>query len=395
MRYLTAFLALAALLPTASLADQVGLDFGGDTYAAGQTTTISEPVIRDAFVAGYNVSLGAPVTGSAHLAGYNVNVNAPIGADLYAAGFAVTVTGPVARDITAMGNNVVINSSAAVPGNARLAGASLVLDSAVEGSLLATAGTLTLNAPVTGDFSFYGENISFGPNARVDGKVSIQAPRAIPVPTSVAAAERVKFQQITTPDYAGEAGKTAQNFVNGIWFAVWATALWWLLLFVVGAAFIALAPRLVDELSVLSAVRPFRRLGLGTLTLASTVGLVLVTIMTLVGIVLLPIVLLYIFAACSLAYLAGVYFVGARIWRAMRPMDSNLQRLLVLAVSLVVGGLVTMVPFLGWPITLLLLAFGFGLFAARAIASWGKADAGRLSDSSSSIPPAAVLPSAI
>lgn len=395
MRYLTAFLALAALLPTASLADQVSLNFGGDTYAAGQTTTITDPVSRDAFIAGYNVSLGAPVTGSAHMAGYNVNVNAPVGGDLYAAGFAVTITGAVARDITAMGNNVVVNSSAPVPGNARMAGASLVLDSAIAGSLLATAGTLTLNAPVTGDFSFYGENISFGPNARVDGKVSIQAPREIPVPASVAAPDRVTFQQITTPDYAGEAGKTAQNFMSGIWFAVWATVLWWLLLFVIGAAFIALAPRLVGELSALSAARPFRRLGLGTLALASTFGLVLVTIMTLLGIVLLPIVVLYIFVACSLAYLAGVYFVGARIWQAVRPIDSNLQRMLVLAISLVVGGLVTMVPFLGWAITLLLLAFGFGLFAARTIASWGKADAVRLSDSSASVPPAAVLPTAI
>ena len=53
MKYLTAFFALAALLPTASLADQVSLNFGGDTYTAGQTTTISVPVSRDAFAAGY------------------------------------------------------------------------------------------------------------------------------------------------------------------------------------------------------------------------------------------------------------------------------------------------------------------------------------------------------
>ena len=88
-----------------------------------------------------------------------------------------------------------------------------------------------------------------------------------PVPASVAAADRVTFQQITTPDYAGEAGKTAQNIMNGFWFAVWATVLWWLLLFVVGAAFISLAPRLVSDLATLSAVKPFRRLGVGTLTL--------------------------------------------------------------------------------------------------------------------------------
>jgi hypothetical protein len=394
MKVLPALFVVAALLPTASLADQVNLTFGGDTYAAGQNTTINEPAGRDAFAAGYNVTLSAPVTGNAHMAGYNVNVNAPVGADLYAAGFAVTVTATVARDITAMGNTVVVDSTAPVPGNARLAGASLVVDSPIEGSLLASAATLSINAPISGDFSFYGETISFGPNARVDGKVSIQAPREIAVPATVASADRVTFQQITTPDYTGEAGKVAETFVRGVWFAVWATIVWWLLLFVVGAAFIATAPRLVADLSALSAARPFRRLGVGTLAFASTLGLVIVTAMTLIGIVLLPFVVLYVLVACSLAYLAGVYFVGTRIWQGIRPIETNTQRLLVLAVSLVLGGLVTMVPFLGWPVTLLLLAFGFGLVAARVIAGWGKSDAIQLNKTTPASPSPEALPTA-
>jgi hypothetical protein len=380
MRLLTAILVLGSLLPTATLAEQANLNFGGDTYAAGQTTTIGQPVARDAFAAGYNVTLSAPVTGSAHLAGYNVSSTSSVGADLYAAGFAVTVTGQVSGDVTAMANSVVINSAAAIPGNARLAGASIVLDSAVDGSLLASAQTLTLNAPVEGDFSFYGETIAFGPNARVDGKIAIQAPKEIAVPPSVAPADRVTFQQITTPDYAGEAGKTAESIMRGVWFAVWATIVWWTLLFVVGAAFIAMSPRLVEDLTVLAKTHSFRRLGLGALSFSATIGLVLVTVLTVIGIVLLPVVVLYIFLACSLAYLAGVYFVGTRIWSAITPLQTNLQRIIALAVSLVLGGLLTMVPFLGWPITLLLLAFGFGLMAAYVVKSWQSSETKSVSD---------------
>jgi hypothetical protein len=352
------------------MAEQVGLVFGGDTYAAGQTTTVGDPVARDAFAAGYNVTLSAPVTGSAHLAGYNVSANAAVGSDLYAAGFAVNVTGAVAGDVTAMGNSVVVNSTTAITGNARLAGATLVVDTPIGGSLLATANTLTLNGPVTGDFNFYGESISFGPNARVDGKISIQAPKEIPVPATVATADRVTFQQITTPDYAGEAGKTAESILRGFWFAVWATVLWWLFLFVVGVAFIAASPRLVAELSSIASTRPFRRLGLGTLAFAATIGLVLVTVLTVIGILLLPVVLIYVVVASSLAYLAGIYLAGVRLWSAIVPVQTNLHRVIVLAVSLVLGGLLTMVPFVGWPITLLLLAFGYGAVAARIIASW-------------------------
>lgn len=65
-----AIAAVLLLVPSASQAEQVNLAFGGDTYAAGQITTISNPVAHDAFLAGYDVTLSGPVTGDAHMAGY-------------------------------------------------------------------------------------------------------------------------------------------------------------------------------------------------------------------------------------------------------------------------------------------------------------------------------------
>ena len=250
----------------------------------------------------------------------------------------------------------------------------MVVDTGIGGSLLATAAVMSLNAPVTGDFSFYGDTLTFGPNARVDGKVLIHAPKEIAVPTSVAAADRVTFEKITTPDYSGEMGRTAETVVRGVWFAVWATIIWWLLLFVAGALFIAAAPKLIADLTALSMKRPFGRLGIGVLSFSATIGLVLVAVLTLIGIFLLPFVAIYVFVACSLAYLAGVYFVGVRIWTAFAPVGTNLQRMIVLALSLIVGGLVTMVPFIGWLATLLFLAFGFGVISVRVIARWDRGE---------------------
>jgi len=80
---------LAGLLMTLSsptVADQQSFLFGGDSYAAGQITSIAEPVARDAFEAGNTVTLGVAVAGDAHLAGFDVQSNADIGGNLYAAG---------------------------------------------------------------------------------------------------------------------------------------------------------------------------------------------------------------------------------------------------------------------------------------------------------------------
>ena len=367
-----------ALVPAASLAEEASLSFGGDQYTAGQYSVISQPVARDAFIAGYDVSITGPVENDAHLAGYNVSTSAPVSGNIYAIGFAVDVESTVGGDVTAAGNQVDIRSGAAVGGNVRLAGQSVTLAAPITGSALVTTQTLSLDTAIAGDLNFFGENIVFGPGASVAGRVLIQAPNEIAVPESVAPAARVTYTKLENPDYVGEAGRTAENVVRGFWPAVWAAALWLLVLLVVGAVMIALMPRLMRALEVAGAKRPFRNIGLGILALASTLGLVLVAAITIIGLLAVPFVLIYVFIACSIAYVVGVYLAGTRLAAAFMPVDTNLKRLVVLAVSLVVAALLAMVPFVGWLLTLVLLTFGFGAFAVVTMVRWSRRDAERL-----------------
>jgi hypothetical protein len=389
-RVLTAFLltGLLAAGPTVALAEQVSLVFGGDSYAAGQNASIVTPVAHDAFMAGYSIALTAPVTGDAHLAGYNVGASSSIGGDLYAAGYAVTISGSVGGDVTAVGNSVLLQATSALPGNARLAGQTVLVDAPIQGSAITSAETLTLNTAISGDFTFYGRTLTFGPNAVVAGKVAIHAPREIAVPATVAAADRVSFELLVDPDYLGEAGRTAENVVKGFWPMLWGQAIWGLLLFVVGALFIAFGGRLVAALQTVSEKRPFRRIGLGILAFASVVGLVPVVALTLIGLLVVPFVLIFAFAACVLAYIAGSYFAASNIGAAFLKIDSNAKRLGALAAGLIVAALVSMVPFIGWLITLALVTFGFGTIAALIMVRWSGPDATRLAASAAAPQPA-------
>lgn len=365
MRSFFGLLAVAILLlPVGAMAQDSRVSFGGDQFAAGQSAQIASPVDRDVFAAGYDVAIRAPVSGDAHLAGFNVAQTADVAGDLYAAGFSVSLAGRVGGDVTAMGNSVSITAPQPIAGNARIAGQTVTLSSEIGGSALITAQTLTLASPVKGDLNFVGENLAFGPDARVDGTLTIHAPREIAVPASVAAADRVKFEQLVNPDYASEAGKTAEHVVRSIWPAVWATGLWWLLLLVVGVAAITLLPRLMQALQSAAATRPFRRVGVGLVTFAAVVGLVPVLVLTILGIFLVPFALIFVVLACALAYLAGTYLLGIRIARALTSVDTNLKRTGVLAASIVVAGLLGMIPVIGWLLTLVVLCFGFGAIAA-------------------------------
>jgi len=363
------------LLPAQVLAqDGARLTFGGDQFTAGQSAQVDAAVARDVFAAGYDVAVRAPVSGDAHLAGFNVSQTADVAGDLYAAGFSVSLTSKVGGDVTAMGNTVSLTSPQSVGGNLRVAGQTVNISSRIDGAALISAQTATLGAAVRGDLSFIGENLAFGPGARVDGKVTIRAPRPVEVPASVAAADRVTYEQLVTPDYASEAGKTAEHAVRSIWPAVWGIGLWWLMLFMLGVLAITLLPRLTQSVQSAGATHPFRRIAAGLVAFAAVIGLVPVLVLTLFGIFLVPFALVFVVLACALAHLTGTYLVGVRVTRALISVDSNLRRVGVLAGSIVVMGLLGMIPVVGWLLTLVLLCLGFGAMAAITTSRLGAPD---------------------
>jgi cytoskeletal protein CcmA (bactofilin family) len=367
-----------AIAAAPSAAEEASLDFGGDHYAAGQQAGVAAAVARDAFIAGYNVAISAPVEGDGHIAGFSVGTTARVAGDLYAAGYSVNVAGAVGGDVTAMGNSVLIGAAAPVGGNVRAAGQTVTLEGPISGSLLVTAQNLVLDTTVAGDVTFIGESIAFSPGARIAGTVSIRASREIAVPPEVAAADRVSFAQLANPDYVGQAGRTAESVISGFWPALWSALLWLAFLLVVGAAVIALLPSRLRALEAASALRPFRCFGLGILAFASTLGLVPVAALTIIGLVTLPFVLLYIFVACSLAYLAGAYLIALRVGGAFVTTDTNLTRLVLLALGLAAAVLLGLVPVVGWLLTLGITIFGFGAFAVVTMVRWSAADAGRI-----------------
>ena len=336
---------------------------------------MSIPAVHDVFAVGYDVNLTAPVTKSAHLAGFNVNAKAAITGDLYAGGFSVKVTAPVGGDITAIGNKVTLDTFSNVVGNVRLGGETVTVGAPVQGSALISARTLNLASTVTGDVSFFGESISFAEGAKVTGKFLIEAPKPIAVPASVAAPEQITFKELVAPDYANETGRTAETVVKQFWPHVWATISWFLLLFIVGALLIAFAPATVLQFNGASEHRPFRNLGFGILTFAMVLGLVPAVALTVIGLLLVPFVLVFVAILCALGYLAGRYFLGARLAGAFVPVDSNLVKVIVLAVALLAAALLGMVPFLGWLSTLALVVFGLGVISVVLMVRWTAKDA--------------------
>jgi hypothetical protein len=363
---------LLALAAPAMAQDDAGLFlFGGDAYGSGATVTVARQGVGDVFGAGERVDIAAPIAGSAHLAGRRVTTEAEVGGDLVAIGADVTVGGPVAGSVTAAGYDIGIG--AAVEGNVRATGRNVNVTGPVAGSLLVSAGTLTIDGAIGGDASLDAGRIVFGPDAAVGGTLSLYGPDAgaLAVPETVAPAERIERH----PDARGpgpdeDAGPAAPLGIPASgWLAVaggfvLGVVVLAVLVFIVAAV----APRRAEAVADRIGGETWRTIWIGFLTLSALLGACIVAILTVVGALAVPVILLVTMVACFLGYLFAVYVVGRAIWTRFDrvPPDTGGERALAALLGALLVSLVGLVPFVGWPLLLLLTLAGLGALAIGA-----------------------------
>lgn len=357
VRLLAVAIAGLLLLGPAVAEDAAG-DIGGDHYAAGQSATASAPVAGDAFLVGYDVAVSAPVTGNAHAAGFNVAIRAAVDADLYGAGYAVTVDAPVRGSATLIGNSITLGTTAQIGRNARLFGASVHVDGPILGSAMIGAETLTLNGPVTGDLVFTGRNISFGSNARVSGRLTLETATAISVPERVASADRVTMSLLPpeTPSADHPANSAPPAAAPGLGHAL----PWWLGLFIIGAVTLALMPKLRPTLEAEAGHGAWRKLGWGAAGLAATIGAIPLLAFTIVGLLLVPFALALAVLLLIVCHALGAYLVAYRVLSGWPAPQNLVRRLATLALGVLIVGLVGLLPVAGWIVGVLVTAYGLG-----------------------------------
>lgn len=350
------------LLALPAAAETSSLTIAQDRYLAGASVAFDGPAVTDLFMAGNAVSVSAPVGGSAHLAGRRVAVAAPVAGDLFAAGYSVTVTAAIGGDASVTGYELRLP---AVSGNLRAAGAEVTID-AVGGYALVTAGDITLQGGIAGDAVLVGETITFGPEARVGGALTIYAedPASIIVPETVAPANRVKIEQTTQYDESEWSDRMPMQVP--LWRIVTGFLTGVLISGLIAAMVIAIAPQAVQNWRTLALAHPGRAIWSGFLVTSALAGSGFVLMLTLVGIFLLPVMLIVTMLAIFAGYALGSYVLGVGLWLGIgRPMpDSLLAKFALACLGAFLAGLAWLVPVAGWFFVLGLTMLGIGTLAA-------------------------------
>lgn len=342
--------------------------FGGDAFKAGRDIAISDEA-ADVFAAGQHVKLSGDASGTAHLAGQNVTVTGQVGENLYAVGQNISVSGTIRGNATMVAQDVTVTSS--VSGNLRAAaGSKVTLQAPVEGSAAIGARNVYIGDAIAGDLALSAEAVEWGEGVSVTGRVLIfgSDPTAIDVPETVAPASRVDRIKNSNWDIQSH-DFDASEHQGRSWFQRFSTWLRGIIIVgLLGAAFAIFAPNFSNGLRNRTLAWPMRAVWFGFLALSTALGSILLLALTGIGLILAPFVLIAAVLLGFAGYVVGCYLIGVwsveRFWSRDWPEDMGGKIAAALFGTFVVA-ILSLIPFLGWIVALLVAFGGAGAFAIR------------------------------
>jgi hypothetical protein len=343
-------------------------ELGSDVYAGGQTVTLTEPERDDVFLSGLRVRIDAAISGNAYLAGRFVDINAAVGASLYAVAQGISVSAPVAQDAILTGQRVTID--APVAGDLRIAASEAEINASVGDTLVVFAEFAALNAAVAGDVALSALDLSFGPQARIDGRLILYEDGETPVviPERVIAEDRIERRDFdgrllwqdavdrpkpAKPKNKGKKAKGPEWPMGYIWSFV-AVA-------VVTAGVALLARNVMDDIRRQALERGLAAFGWGFGAWAATLGASLLFAMSVVGLVLVPLIALALVPMLIWGLVNGAYALGSRVmalWGALP--DWPLARISAALIGVTLAGVLGYLPFLGNLVLAALAIWGLG-----------------------------------
>jgi cytoskeletal protein CcmA (bactofilin family) len=349
----------------------------------GESVTQRGPVLEDLYIAGSNVTVAAEAEGDVSAAGGHVTIENSVNNDVMAIGGTVTlrarvkddarlaggevsVSGEVGDELLALGGTVNVAPEARIGGRAWLAGGTLEIAGRVAKGLKAAGGTIIIAGEILGDADVVGEHIEIRPGAIIHGHLHYRSPND----AKIAPEARVLGAVIKTPFEAREPGPRARH-AGGFIFSL-------LGLFVTATVLLLLFPRFAPRAARGVHEAPWVALGLGLAVLAGGPLVVLLLLVSLIGIWLGLMVLVLYLILLLLGYLSGVLFLADTGVRRIRHEEQPGRgwTIAAIAATLVVLGLLRLIPVLGGLVSFAVLLFGLGALTRALWERYNIADAG-------------------
>ncbi|MGI5827992.1 MAG: hypothetical protein ACOX6V_03160 [Patescibacteria group bacterium] len=327
----------------------------GNYFAAAPSVTVSGVVNGDAYVAGGTIIIEGIINGDLLAAGGTIYINGTVTEDVRIAAGQVVVSGSVGDSVTAAAGTVEVTNSGQVGDGIVTAAGNVRTFGPVNQDITAAAGQITVGDFVGGDINTYTEQLTLTPSAVVNGNIEYWSKTEADIQPGAqvfGTTERNEPQKIARPPLTEEVGRALTQA------GLVAKLISLLSYLVVGLILLALFPVFTRQTVNTIYEQALLSLGIGFLTVILFPILFVILLITVVGI---PIAFILLALFLIFWYLSVIFVslvIGAKVLGLL--LDRHKLNGWTLLVGLIIYGLLTLIPVVGWIIMFLAGLIGLG-----------------------------------
>lgn len=340
-----------------------------DYFAAGDTVTLTGVVNGDAYVAGGMVIVDGTVNGDLFVAGGNVEIRGPIKNDLRAAGGTVTIASTIGGNVTVGAGTVSMETTARIGGSILAGSGNLNLFAPVGKGITAGVGNLIINNTVGGDIVAGVGQLVLQPKTKIGGDLFYWSEEKATIANAVTVTGDVVYHNM--PKQEAKPTRIAKEGVLGLIGALAGTAALMagvgvIAQFIVGLALMALLPSFTEKTITLMHKNPWGSFGLGIVTVMVLPILAVTAMATVIGIPIGMFLFMALGLLCLIGHIYAALFLGRGVFTGLK---TDVHRAWQLLVGLIILGIFTLIPILGWLARAIFVLIGTGaiLFEKHAV----------------------------
>jgi anti-sigma factor RsiW len=329
---------------------------------SGRTVNVDGVVDGDLIVFTERLAVRGEVRGNILGFARDLEISGTVTGSVYLCSGHTAVSGSVGRDLYAMTEDFRLSTGARVERDSFVLASTAVLEGSAGRDVLGAVDWMEVRGHVGRNVKIRGGRLALLDTARVGGDVRAELPGGQEI--EVAAGAQVQGE-VTSSVYSSRHGPRLERYREArfwIWIAIELVAA-----FLFGMLLYLLVPGIFQG-QLATTGRFFRSVGVGFLALAIAPLVIAVGACTLVG---LPIAVVGAFLFVTALYVSGI-LVAALVGTALvHPRDPGSHAFgLALLVGLTVVIVAIELPFLGAPVTVLIVLTGLGLLVERARHAW-------------------------
>ncbi len=317
-----------------------------DLIVFADTTRIDGDVDGDLIAWSQSVTVNGHVKGDIIVFAKELRVNAPVGGNVRTAASTVDLNSEVARNVSAWVGNFNLNDNAKVDGSVLLGTGDAMLEGSVAGDVQAYGGDFEIDNTIGRNLYIRAGQLKFGPKTNVAGSATFHGRHQATVDAGAKFAVPLQTSIITEDE---------GNKYTSLGY-YWHQVLKWGAAFVFGLALLLLAPAFFfDASNALNRYAP--SLGFGVLFLFATPIAAVIVCITIVGLgVGISAFFVWLIAIYGAQVIVGRW-LGEKILGPVPGVGAALGRM---ALGLLILRAVSMLPFVGGWIMLLVVFWGLG-----------------------------------